>query len=215
MYDLILFDLDGTLTEPKEGITKCVQYALKHFGIEVEDLEVLKPFIGPPLVDGFMEFYKMSKEEALKAVEIYREIFAVKGLYENAVYDGVFEMLEELKKNKKTIALATSKPHIYAKEILKYFHMEKYFDIVVGAELDGTRNDKSEIIAEVLKGCENHTSPIMVGDRKHDVIGAHKNNIPCIGVAFGYAAEGELEKFGAEVIVNDIKELTVELLKCL
>lgn len=213
MYDLIMFDLDGTLTNPEEGITRSVQYALKTHGIEETDRNKLRRFIGPPLVDGFMEFYDMTKEEAIDALRAYRERFSTVGIYENQLFDGVPQMLKKLRENNKKIALATSKPHIYADRILEHFDILKYFDICVGAELDGTRNEKSEVIKEVLKIEKGYIAPVMIGDRKHDCIGAVKNNVPCIGVSFGFAEEGELEKNGATAIVNSFDELLELLLK--
>ena len=213
MFDLIMFDLDGTLTDPEEGITKSVQYALEAYGIQENDRNKLRRFIGPPLVDGFMNFYGMTREDALKSVDKYRERFSVVGLYENRLFDGAAEMLETLKSSNKVLALATSKPHIFASKILEHFNLSKYFDIVVGAELDGTRNEKKEVIKEVLKRADNCKYPVMIGDRKHDCIGALENGIPCIGVSFGFAEEGELEENGAFVIADDFNELIKILLK--
>ena len=213
MYDLILFDLDGTLTNPEEGITKSVQYALKAFGIEEDNQEKLKLFIGPPLVDGFMQFYNMSRENALIAVQKYRERFSDIGIYENEMFEKVPEMLETLKKNGKKLALATSKPIVYAQRIIKHFGIDKYFDIVVGAEFDGTRNEKAEVIKEVLNRAGVYQNAVMVGDRKQDVIGAIKNDIPCIGVSFGFAPDGELEENGALEIADSISEILEILLK--
>ena len=213
MFDLIMFDLDGTLTDPEEGITKSVQYALEAYGIQENDRNKLRRFIGPPLVDGFMNFYGMTREDALKSVDKYRERFSVVGLYENRLFDGTAEMLKTLKNNNKVLALATSKPHIFASKILEHFDIAKYFDIVVGAELDGTRNEKKEVIKEVLKRADNCKYPVMIGDRKHDCIGALENGIPCIGVSFGFAEEGELEENGAFVIADDFDDLINILLK--
>ena len=213
MYDLILFDLDGTLTNPEEGITKSVQYALNAYGIEENSSEMLRRFIGPPLVDGFMEFYGMTRENALGAVEKYRERFSKIGIYENELIDGVVPMLKRLKKEGKRLALATSKPTPFSKEIIKHFGIDGYFDIVSCSELDGTRNDKAEVIAEALRLAGDYNNPVMVGDRMHDVIGAKKNKIPCIGVSFGFAAEGELSENGAVCIADTPSELTEMLLK--
>ena len=151
MNDYILFDLDGTLTDPKEGITKSVQYALSAFGIEVTNLDELEPFIGPPLKDSFMEFYGMDEPTALRAIEKYRERFQDKGLFENRLYDGVPELLRKLKGNHKKVAIASSKPTVFVERILEYFDIRRYFDVVVGSELDGTRTEKSEVVAEALR----------------------------------------------------------------
>lgn len=213
MFDLILFDLDGTLTDPKEGITKCVQYALEACGIVENDLDKLTPFIGPPLVDGFMNFYGFDREKALFAVEKYRERFRDIGIFENRVYDGVAEMLKTLKQAGKKIALATSKPHIFADRILERFELMQYFDVTVGAELDGTRNEKDAVIRAVLAQFPDAENIIMVGDRSYDIIGAHACGIPCVGVQFGYAEPGELKKNGADRLAADIKALTEILLE--
>lgn len=214
MFDLILFDLDGTLTDPKEGITNCVKYALQSFGIHEEDMNKLLLFIGPPLYDSFRELYGFSHDDANRAVEKYRERFSTIGLFENAVLDGANEMLKSLKNGKKTLALATSKPHVFAKRIIEKFAMAEYFDYVVGAELDGTRNYKDEVIKEVLAqaGQKDLSKVIMVGDRKQDIIGAKKCGIASIGVRCGYAEENELENAGADYIFENLYEVTDFLL---
>lgn len=210
MFDLILFDLDGTLTDPKEGITNCVKYALEYFNINETNEETLLRFIGPPLYDSFREIYGFSHDEANLAVAKYRERFSTIGLFENAVLDGATEMLETLKKNDKKLALATSKPFVFAERIIKKFGMWEYFDYAVGAELDGTRNYKDEVIAEVLKqaNVEDLAKVVMVGDRKHDILGAKKCNIASIGVKCGYAEENELEDAGADFIFENLFDLT-------
>lgn len=212
MKDIILFDLDGTLTDPKEGITKCIQYALAHFGIEVKDLNQLMCFIGPPLIDSFQMFYGFSKEKAEEAVKKYRERFKDIGIFENGIYDGVLELLSECKKAGKTICLATSKPEEFAVRILEKYKMAEYFDEAVGSTMDGSINAKSEVINEAFRrlgidGNEKKASTIMVGDRKHDIIGAKQCGIESIGVRFGYAEAGELEEAGADYIVDTVEEL--------
>lgn len=212
-YKYILFDLDGTLTDPKVGITKAVAYALKDFDIDVENLDDLCKFIGPPLKDSFMEYYGFSKEDSDTAIKKYREYFSVKGLYENIVYDGIKEVLQNLKDNKKTLILATSKPKIFALKILEHFHLLKYFDFVSGAELDGTRDKKGDVIAYAL--AENHitdlSSVLMIGDRKHDIIGAKENYIDSMGVLYGYGNKEEFQKAGADYIVSTVKEISCVL----
>lgn len=209
-YQYILFDLDGTLTEPKEGITKCVQYALKAFGIEENDLDKLVPFIGPPLTDSFQKFYGMTEKEAAHAVEVYRERFGTVGLFENAVIDGIPELLDILRTEGKVLAVATSKPEPYARRILEKFHLAEKFDCIVGGSMDESRCAKADVIGEVkrrlsLGGKEEHM--LMVGDRLHDIEGAKKQNIDSVGVYFGYAQEKELENAGADYIVNTVDEL--------
>lgn len=205
MYNTILFDLDGTLTDPKEGITKCVQYALSKMGIYENNLDKLLPFIGPPLVDAFIKFYNMTPEDAHKALNFYRERFCDVGMFENAVIPGIPKMLEKLKKSGKTLAVATSKPRVYADKILKHFALSEYFEIIMGPELNETRNTKDEVIAAVLQKFADN--PVMVGDRRQDVTAAHLCNIPCIGVRFGYAEKNELEDAGADKIASTVDEL--------
>lgn len=207
MFDAILFDLDGTLTDPKLGITKSVQYALMKMGFTEPDLDKLLCFIGPPLFDSFSEFYGLSPDDANKAVTFYRERFTDTGIYENRLIDGIPKLLAELKDKGKIIALATSKPHVFATRILAHFQLSDYFDITVGAELDGTRNEKKDVITEVLRQLPSGVSPVMVGDRRQDVIGAKSCKIPCIGVRFGYAEENELEEAGADQIAPTVDAL--------
>ena len=210
MIKYILFDLDGTLTNPKEGITKCVQYALKHFGIERECDELIS-FIGPPLKEQFMEYASLTEEEGVKAVEIYRERFAPIGIFENEIYDGILSMLESLKNQGKTLAIATSKPTVFAEKISRKYGIEPYITLLVGSELDGRNTDKALVIKnamEKLGAAKENT--IMVGDREHDVIGARKNGIDCIGVSYGYGKDGELEESGALKIAytpNDLLKI--------
>ncbi len=212
MYHYILFDLDGTLTDPKEGITKCVQYALAHFGIH-EETDNLTDFIGPPLLDSFMRFYNLSEAEAREAVRLYRERFGPVGIYENRVYPGIPEMLKGLKEKGLVISLATSKPELYARQILERFGLSPYFNNVTGSLFDGKRTDKGEVITEAMRllGCadpDERCRVLMVGDRMHDAAGALKCGIDCLGADFGYAHPGELEKAGAIAVVPDVAAMT-------
>ena len=209
MITYLLFDLDGTLTNPQEGITKCVQHALRAFGIEEPDLEKLIPFIGPPLIQSFMEFYNMSEEDARKAVAVYRERFSTVGLFENFPYPGIADMLAELKAQGKILAVASSKPTIYVRRILEKFELSPYFDVIEGSNLDGTRVDKKEVIAEVLSQLDNPSADdlLMIGDRKFDVIGARETGFGCVGVRFGFAAPDELEQSGAVYIADTVHDL--------
>ncbi len=215
MFDLILFDLDGTLTDPKECITNCVKYALDAYGITENDEKVLLRFIGPPLVDSFMSIYGMTPEQAEKAVSKYRERFSAVGLFENSLLPGAEDLLKELKKDGRTIALATSKPFVFAKRIIEKYGIEQYFDYAVGSELDGTRNYKDEVISEVLRMAKPKelSETVMIGDRKHDIDGAKKCGIASIGLRCGYAETGELEKAGADYIFENLLELKKFLLK--
>lgn len=204
----ILFDLDGTITDPFLGITKSVAYSLKSFGIEVNDLNDLKVFIGPPLDVSFQDYYHMSEEESLKAVDKYREYFADKGLFENEVYQGMEDFLQSLIDEGKKLYICTSKPYVFAKRILEYFHLDHYFKGIYGSELDGTRKNKKDVIAYCLK-LENlhYQDCIMVGDRQHDIVGAHENHIPCIGVLYGYGSLEEFQQYQCEYIVSTLDEL--------
>lgn len=209
-YKYILFDLDGTLTDSQEGITKCVQYALRSFGIE-EKCENLTCFIGPPLRDMFSSKYGIDGEAATQK---YRERFSTVGLFENRVYDGIPSLLGELKNNGATLAVATSKPEVYSRRILDKFDLSRYFDVIVGCNLDGSREKKSEVIAEALNqlGCPEKSSVIMVGDRHHDVEGASENGISTVGVDYGFSGPGELESAGAISVVKSVDELRKALI---
>lgn len=204
MYQYILFDLDGTLTDPGIGITNSVAYALEKYNITVEDRTELYKFIGPPLQDSFMEFYGFSEMESKKAVEYYREYFRDKGIFENEVYEGIPELLQTLKGAGKQVILATSKPEEFARQILEHFDLIQYFDFVAGATMDGSRSEKADIIQYALDKCmiKDKSKVIMVGDRKHDIIGAAKNKLPAIGVLFGYGSEEELRNAGAKYLAR-------------
>lgn len=208
-YKYILFDLDGTLTDPKEGITKSVAYALKHFGIEVENLDSLCKFIGPPLKDSFINYYGFDEVKAEEGVEKYREYFKPYGVYENKVYEGVDSLLQNLVERGKKVILATSKPTVFAEMILERFDLKKYFSFVAGSELDGSRVKKGSVIAYALEqaGITDKSQAVMVGDREHDIVGAKENGLDSIGVLFGYGDRAEHEKCGADIIVGSIAEL--------
>lgn len=212
MSDVILFDLDGTLTDSAEGITKCVQYALLHFGIRVSDPMELRCFVGPPLMEQFMEYANFSREQAEQAVEYYRERYTTIGIYENRPYDRIEELLSILKESGRILGVASSKPTVFVEEILNIFHLRKYFDVVVGSELDGTRSDKAEVIEEALHriGYDNRRECVlMVGDRRHDVEGAKKCGLQCVGAAYGYGGREELLKAGAVYIAETVEDLGI------
>lgn len=208
-YQYLLFDLDGTLTEPKVGITKSVAYALKSYGIEVEDLDSLCKFIGPPLKESFMIYYGFDSDKAEEAVERYREYFRPHGIYENELYAGVDELLKGLKEVGKTLILATSKPTVFAEMILEHFGLRTFFDLVIGSELNGDRVNKDEVIACVLEqaGITDRSQAVMIGDRENDIIGAKKNGLDSIGVLYGHGSRAELEESGADHIVETVAEL--------
>jgi phosphoglycolate phosphatase len=207
-YDWLLFDLDGTLTDPFEGITRSVEYALNAFGIEVEDRRVLAPFIGPPLVESLTERYGFTMEDAVAAVAKYREYFAVKGLYENELFEGIPELLNDCRKAGYKISMATSKPTHYAKIIAEHFDIARYFDAIHGSSLDGSRITKSSVVAEAVR--EEGLDPeraLMIGDRRHDVEGAREHGIKTVGVLYGYGSLEEHTAAGAAYIAKDLDEL--------
>lgn len=208
-YKYILFDLDGTLTDPMEGITKSVQYALRKYGINVEDRQLLTPFIGPPLQDSFRDFYGFTPEQANEACEKYNEYFLVKGIFENEVYEGVEGLLQHLTKAGYKLFVATSKPEPLACRILEHFGLISYFTFIGGDTMERSRSDKAKVIRYVLdsNGITSTDEVIMIGDRKHDIIGAKNNHIDSIGVLYGYGNYEELRQAGANFIVNDLNEL--------
>lgn len=209
MYDVILFDLDGTLTDSGLGITNSVAYSLKKFGIEIDDRTELYKFIGPPLRESFEKYYGFSPEEARKAVEYYREYYTDKGLFENTVYEGIEELLKEIRDSGKRAIVATSKPEVFAKRILEHFGLAKYFAYIVGANLDETRTKKDEVIAHVLESCEipDRSKVLMVGDREHDILGAKKMGLDSLGVLFGYGDYEELKRAGATYIAETVRDI--------
>ena len=206
---IILFDLDGTITDSQLGITRSAAYALERFGIHIEDPATLKFFVGPPLHDSFMEHYGFSSEDAARAVETYREYYREKGILENEVYPKISQLLADLKAKGKTVIMATSKPTVFAKRILEYFSLDGYFSYVSGAELSGVRNNKDEVIEYALEQCgiTDRSQCVMVGDRKHDIIGAKKTGLASVGVLYGYGDREELEAAGADCIAADVDEL--------
>lgn len=210
MYKAIFFDLDGTLTESGEGITKSVQYALEKIGKPEEDLEKLKVFVGPPLMEQFMKYAGVDEATGRKAVEFYRERYEVKGIYENHSYEGVEEMLQELKRKGYILAVASSKPEYYVTQILDYFKLSSYFDVVVGSEMNGARTSKSEVIEEALKRInmsDKRNEVLMVGDKEHDVLGARAAGLDCVAVAYGYGTQEELTEANPLKIVDSVDEL--------
>ena len=212
MFSYILFDLDGTLSDPKQGICGSVQYALKSFGIEEPDIDRLEPFIGPPLRDSFMKYYGFTPEQAEEAVAKYRERFSVTGKYENTLYPGIAPLLHDLVRAGAKLAIASSKPTVYVEDILVHFGIRQYFDIVVGSELDGTRDRKEEVVDEALRQLDEKYGAkpcevVMVGDRCFDVEGAKAAGTRSVAVTYGYAQPGELEQAGADIIVRDVEGL--------
>lgn len=212
MSQVILFDLDGTLTESGEGITKSVQYALNKMGRPEENLENLCCFVGPPLAEQFMKYAKLTKEEADQAVTYYRERYTEVGIFENALYPHVKELLELLKINDKILGVASSKPEKFVRQILEYFQIDSYFTVIVGSEMNGERTKKAEVIEEALQrlNCtSDRDKTLMVGDRAEDVVGARACGLQCIGVAYGYGSVEELENAGAVYIAHTVDDLGI------
>jgi len=208
-YKYILFDLDGTLTDPGVGITKAVQYALKKNNIVEESLSTLEKFIGPPLKESFVEFYSFNEKMVSDSIQYFREYFRKNGIFENKIYSGILDLLGELRNKGCKVVVATSKPTVFANTVLKNFGMMKYFDLVVGSNLDGTLGNKAEIINCIIENLKikNLEETIMIGDRKYDIIGAEKNNIDSIGVLYGYGSLEELEAARPTYIVDSISQL--------
>ncbi len=210
----VLFDLDGTLTDSADGVTRSVQHALKMYNITATT-DALKPFIGPPLQLSFQEVYGFSESEAYRAVEYYRDYYRDKGIYENRLYPGITEMLIELQQSGMQLFVATSKPTVFARRVLEHFHVDQYFKLITGSNLDGTRVQKAEVIEAVLHeaGGLLPETTVMVGDREHDIIGAHAHNLDCIAVSYGYGPLEELVAAKPSAIVHSVRELTATLQK--
>ena len=209
MKPTYLFDLDGTLTDPFEGITNSIVYALKKFDIEVDDKSKLIPFIGPPLYTSFTEIYGFDEQNANAAVKYYREYFSEKGMFENKVYDGIVTVLQELKNRGNKLVIATSKPEQFTLKILKHFDLYKYFDFVAAATFSAERVEKADIIAYALKECKfiDKDKAVMIGDRKFDISGAKQSGLKCAGVTYGYGTFEELKNAGADYIVKTPLEI--------
>lgn len=214
MKSIILFDLDGTLTDPKEGITKSVQHALRAYGIEEPDLDKLCPFIGPPLTDSFREFYGFDEDEARAAIPVFHEYFVDRGIFENRVFPGIRTLLSDLKEAGCILAVATSKPELFAGQILAHFKLREFFDLVGGADMEETRVRKGDVILYTLDQLEKlmgepicRSRVLMVGDRMHDVIGAKEAGIACVGVLYGYGDREELTKAGADELAESVPDL--------
>ncbi|MBY5032067.1 HAD family hydrolase [Streptococcus suis] len=213
MYQTILFDLDGTLTDSGQGILNSVAYALEKMGIEEPDTANLNRFIGPPLYESFSRFYQLSPEDTQSAVDAFRVYFKEKGMFENQLYPGIIPLLEELRTAGKTLIIATSKPEIFAKQILEHFGIAHYFDVIAGASLDSSRISKADVIGYAINQLEAFPKQaVMIGDREHDIEGARMHQLPAIGVLYGYGNKQEFEKAGATMIVETVQDLKKVLL---
>lgn len=207
-FNTILFDLDGTLTDNGEGITNSVAYALRKFGITPPPREELNKFVGPPLRDRFVECY-VGEENGDRAVEYYREYYRPHGIFENVVYDGIPETLAALKEAGCTLAVATSKPEIFAKRIADHFDLSQYFTVIAGSTLDGSLIKKGDVIEYCLGklGNPDRSRTVMVGDREHDILGAAQAGLPGIGVTYGYGSREELTAAHALAIIDSPADL--------
>lgn len=199
-YKSLFFDLDGTLTDSSEGITKCAQLALRHFGIPAEDLSALRVFIGPPLRESFPKF-GVPETQVEEAVEVFRSRYNVVGKFENRPYDGIRELLENLKQEGYRLFVATSKPEVTAKEILQKFDLTKYFELICGATMDGQRDSKESVIQYLLSQIDGENA-LMIGDTAYDVNGANVFGIPALGVTWGFGSREEMMEAGAIGLVD-------------
>ena len=210
-YKIVAFDLDGTLTDPVRGLTSAFRYAFRKMGIDYKDEAVLKTFIGPPIRELWQQMYGISREEAERCVDYFREYYSVYGWWDNEIYDGIYELLSELKASGKKIILATSKPDVHSSKILDKFDLSKFFDFKLGASFDGSREKKRDVLKYALDSigvsdgelCEC----VLVGDTAYDAVGAREIGIDCIGVLWGYGSEADLTENGAKYTVKTVAEL--------
>lgn len=211
-FNPVFFDLDGTLTDPFEGITKSIQYSLRHAGIDEPDLHKLEKCIGPPLLSSFMTFYGFSRQQAEKSVQTYREQFEKWGIYQNKVIEGMPSLLAKLQNAQIRLGVISVKPKIYVDKILRHFHLIDYFELTLGDSLTGGYNDKKVMIRDALETMKMPArKAVMIGDRYHDIRGAKGAGISSIGVLFGYGSKEELTQEGADILCEDVGQLT----KCL
>ena len=208
-FKYILLDLDGTVTDSAEGVTKSVAYALDKLGFPVESHWSLMKFIGPPLSESFREFCGFDGETVQKGINYYREYYADKGIFENKLYDGMKEFLISLKQHGMTVILATSKPEVYAKRILDKFVVSEYFDLIAGSTLDTSRNTKTDVLKYILQkiDIDDLSKAVLIGDRKHDIIGAKEVGIKCISILYGYGSKEEFVQYNADYIVDTVENL--------
>lgn len=210
MFEYLFFDLDGTLTDPGVGITNSIIYSLKKFNIEMEDRTSLYKFIGPPLIESYRKYFGFNEEECTKAVVYYREYFGDKGKFENEVYNGIPELLQNLMDKGYKLVLATSKPEHFAFEIMEHFELAKYFHCMCGSSVHETQETKADVIRKAIKKCniQDLEKVLMIGDRMHDIEGANECGIKSAGVMWGYGSTEEFNEYGANYIVQNLKELS-------
>ena len=209
MYTTLLFDLDGTLTDSGLGIVRCAQYALDHFGIHVEDASTLTCFVGPPLEDSFIDFYGFTPEQADEAVRIYRERYFTTGVYENEVYPGTVEALMELQQRGYRMGIGSSKNLPMVREVLRYFDLARFFDFIAARDEAGTLHSKADVLRHAIEEYAlDRSQTLMIGDRFHDIEGAHAVGLPATGILWGgYGTREEMEEYKAEYIVETWQEL--------
>lgn len=222
MYKVVLFDLDGTLTDSGLGIFNCAIYALEKFGIKVEDRNSLRRIVGPPLRDSFQHFYGMNDADADLAVKYYRERYSTIGLFENEVYEGIEEMLASLQQAGFDLVVATSKPEHFSRRIMDHFQLSQYFIYVAGSDEPNGRDNKAKVIAYALEQyaalkdlqvADVRKDAIMVGDRFHDIEGAKQNGLETVGILWGYGERPELENAGACYVAQTPKDVVEYLMK--
>lgn len=207
-YNYVIFDLDGTLSDSKEGITKSVQYALEKVGIIEENLEDLEHFVGPPMVEQYMKVYGMSKDKAFETLGYYRERYTPIGIYETKAYPGVKEILDALKENNVKLGMATSKPEGMAVEVAKFLEIEDYFDIICGADLKGPRQSKADVLNKLFENSDFvKDESVLVGDTHYDVEGANEVGIDCVGIGWGMGTDEEMIDAGAKGVYSEYKSL--------
>ena len=207
MYETIFFDLDGTLTDSAPGIIHSVQYALGKYGIEAEDA-ALKVFIGPPLIHSFQARFGFDHDQALEAVAFYREYFTAGGMFENSVYPGIEELLKKLKEDGARLAVATSKPEVFSRQIIAHFALDPYFDFIGGAAMDESRATKTEVLAYALETLQaDPAQAVMIGDRRDDIEAANALGTGAVGVLYGYGSYEELAEAGAGTFAGSPEEI--------
>lgn len=205
----VLFDLDGTLTDSQDGIMTAIEYALEYYGIQVKERDSLRPFLGPPLSESMQKYCGFGRVKAVEAVEKFREYYNTRGKFENKVYPGVESMLKAVQETGCRLYVATSKPEEIAREILEHFGLAGYFDYIGGATSDDSRVKKSDVVRYVMDkaGIVRPDEAVMVGDRKHDIVGAKENGLEAVGVLYGYGDRQELEAAGADYLAEQAEEI--------